>query len=165
LNSNAGEDARAPRTAHRDRLIAATITATPLLMPFYFDYDQLLLAIPAVLFAADLIGRDRTVPLPWTDRWLLRLWPAQYAWLMLNSDIADLTRVNLGVPLLAAVAGLLIVRAGKQAVGAVASSSDSTSSVSVTSLFADRNTDARLHAELPGSPGRPAILAGRRAAS
>ena len=37
----------------RDRLIAAAIAATPLLMPFYFDYDQLLLAIPAVLLAAE----------------------------------------------------------------------------------------------------------------
>ena len=37
----------------RDRLIAATIAAMPLLMPFYFDYDLLLLAIPAVLVAAN----------------------------------------------------------------------------------------------------------------
>ncbi len=38
-------------------LIAATVASTPLLMPFYFDYDQLLLAIPAVLFAAEWIRR------------------------------------------------------------------------------------------------------------
>ena len=34
------------RRVGRDRLIAATIVATPLLMPFYFDYDLLLLSVP-----------------------------------------------------------------------------------------------------------------------
>ncbi|HZL36484.1 MAG TPA: glycosyltransferase family 87 protein [Tepidisphaeraceae bacterium] len=97
----------------RDRLIAATIAATPLLMPFYFDYDQLLLAVPAVLLAADLIRRDRAISLRAGDRWLLRIWPVYYVWLMLNPDIALLTRVNLSVPLLAVVAGLLIARAGR----------------------------------------------------
>jgi hypothetical protein len=37
----------------RDRLIAAAVVAMPLVMPFYFDYDLLLLAIPAVLVAAE----------------------------------------------------------------------------------------------------------------
>src|SRR2546430_4183331 len=40
------------RTASPDRAIAATIAAMPLLMPFYFDYDLLLLAVPATLYAA-----------------------------------------------------------------------------------------------------------------
>jgi hypothetical protein len=94
----------------RDRVIAATIAATPLLMPFYFDYDQLLLAVPAVLLAADML-RQRDPLLAKVDRWLLRIWPAHFVWLMVNPDIALLTRVNLTVPLLAGVVALLIVRA------------------------------------------------------
>ena len=99
--------------SRRDRLIAAAIASTPLLMPFYFDYDLLLLAIPAVLFTVDLMGRDRSLPLPFTDRWLLRIWPVQYVWMMLNPDIGTATHVNFGVVLLSAVTGLLIVRAGQ----------------------------------------------------
>lgn len=108
------DDETIDATARRDRLIAATIAATPLLMPFYFDYDQLLLAVPAVLFAADLMRRDAARPLPKADVWLLRIWPAHYVWLMLNPDIALLTHVNLSVPLLAAVACLLITRAARR---------------------------------------------------
>ena len=75
----------------RDRVIAATIAATPLLMPFYFDYDQLLLAVPAVLLAADML-RQRDPLLAKIDLWLLRIWPAHFVWLMVNPDIALLTR-------------------------------------------------------------------------
>jgi hypothetical protein len=107
--------------ARRDRVIAAAIASTPLLMPFYFDYDQLLLAIPAVLFAVDLIGRDRKLPLPLTDRWLLRIWPVQYAWMMLNADVAVATHVNIGVVLLVGVCGLLIARAGRDRMALVGS--------------------------------------------
>jgi hypothetical protein len=97
----------------RDRLIAAAVASTPLLMPFYFDYDQLLLAVPATLLAADLLRRDRSQPLPWADRWLLRIWPAHFIWLMVNPDVALKTHLNLAVPLLTAVAALLIARAGR----------------------------------------------------
>jgi hypothetical protein len=126
----------------RDRLIAAAITATPLLMPFYFDYDQLLLAIPAVLFAAEFIRRDPGVPLTWTERWLLRIWPIQYAWLLLNSDVAAVTHINFGVPLLAAVAGLLIVRAGSQVKAVATASSRSACAISPARYLTDINTDA-----------------------
>jgi hypothetical protein len=96
----------------RDRIIAATIAATPLLMPFYFDYDQLLLAVPAVLLASEIISRGHLHLQP-AERWLLRIWPIHYVWLMLNPDVALLTRVNLTVPLLAGVVGLLISRAAQ----------------------------------------------------
>ena len=102
----------------RGRLIAATIAATPLLVPFYFDYDLLLLAVPAVLLAGEMLrhGRAADAPatgaaLPRADRWLLLAWPALYAWLMINADVAEKTRLNLAVPLLAVVAGLSIARA------------------------------------------------------
>jgi hypothetical protein len=82
-------------------------------MPFYFDYDLLLLAVPAVLLAAEMLQRKNvaTGPLPAADRWLLLAWPALYAWLMVNADVAEKTRVNLAVPLLVAVAALSIARA------------------------------------------------------
>jgi hypothetical protein len=43
------------------RLIAATIVSMPLLMPYYMDYDLLLLAVPAVLFAGDWLESGRHV--------------------------------------------------------------------------------------------------------
>jgi hypothetical protein len=97
----------------RGRLIAATIAATPLLMPFYFDYDLLLLAVPAVLLAGEILRQKgvANAPLPAVDRWLMLAWSALYVWLMVNADVAEHTRVNLAVPLLAAVAGLSIARA------------------------------------------------------
>ncbi len=113
LSQTPGESP-ADYATRRDRLIAATIAATPLVMPFYFDYDQLLLAIPAVLLAADVIRRDRGNRLPRIDAWLLRIWPLQYAWLMINPDVAAATRTNIGVLLLTAVAGLLIARTTQQ---------------------------------------------------
>jgi hypothetical protein len=91
----------------RDRLIAATIAAMPLVMPFYFDYDLLLLAIPAVLVAAGgqafIAGRGRTL--------LIGTWSALFVWMIINPDVAELTRVNGAVPLLGVVAGMLVVRA------------------------------------------------------
>ncbi len=101
-----------------DRIIAATIVCTPLIMPFYFDYDQLLLAVAAVLFAREQLHRQNTSvgkvePGKIRDRWIMRLWPAWYVWLMINPDVALLTRVNFTVILLAGVAGLLVARASK----------------------------------------------------
>jgi hypothetical protein len=94
----------------RDRLIAATVAAMPLLMPYYVDYDLLLLAVPAVLLGREWLqrpaGRTSTA-----DRWLLRAWIALYLWLFVNPGTAQATRVNLAVPLLAAVAGGMVWRA------------------------------------------------------
>jgi hypothetical protein len=91
----------------RDRLIAATFATMPLVMPFYFDYDLLLLAIPAVLVAAGgqafIMGRGRTL--------LLGAGSALFLWMIVNPDIAELTRVNGAVPLLGVVAGVLVDRA------------------------------------------------------
>jgi hypothetical protein len=84
----------------RDRLIAATIAAMPLLMPFYFDYDLLLLAIPIVLCAREQLGRV-----------LVPASCALYLCLIINPDVAERTHVNLAVPLLAVVASTLVVRA------------------------------------------------------
>ena len=91
-----------------DRLIAATVTAMPLLMPYYMDYDLLLLAVPAVLFAANVTRRGKTDRL---DRWTITTWLVLYPWLFLNAAVGWETHVSLTVPLLTALSGLLIVRA------------------------------------------------------
>jgi hypothetical protein len=109
----------------RDGMIAATIAVGPLLMPFYFDYDLLLLAVPATLFAGGMLGamkewapaepssqsRSGRSPLQTTARWTVRAWITLYAVLLVNPAMGSLTHVNFAVPLLAAVAGMLIVRA------------------------------------------------------
>ena len=70
-------------------------------MPFYFDYDLLLLAVPAVLAAR---GRD-------ADGRVIAAWVALFAWLMVNPHVAALTRVNGTVVLLALLAGVTMARA------------------------------------------------------
>lgn len=98
--------ARALHGRNRDCLIAATIASTPLLMPFYFDYDLLLLAVPAVLTAAQFMRRS----ISGLNRWIAGTWIVLYAWLMINPDVAEKTRINLAVPLLAILACMLIAR-------------------------------------------------------
>jgi hypothetical protein len=88
-------------------LIAATIASAPLLMPFYFDYDLLLLAAAAALL---------TRP----TRLHLGLWAALYAWLFVNPYVAGGLRFNLTVPLLWCVAVSLVDRALHEAEQAAA---------------------------------------------
>jgi hypothetical protein len=92
-----------------DGLIAAAIAAMPLLMPFYFDYDLLLISVAAVLYAGTRL-RAATDGLA-IDRWLTRAWVALYLWLMVNSTIARLTHVNGTVLILTGLALLLARRA------------------------------------------------------
>lgn len=86
-----------------DRFISLTILSMPLLMPFYFDYDLLLLIIPAVLIANErLVNRDSS---PATS-WLTVAGCVLYAWTMFNPPVAEVTGVSLTVPLLASVVAL-----------------------------------------------------------
>jgi hypothetical protein len=88
----------ARRTRSTETLVAATVVAAPLLMPFYFDYDLLLLAVAAAL------GRRLTA-----------LWSALYLWLFINPYVAGAVRFNVTVPLLWALAEFhLRVAARKQ---------------------------------------------------
>ncbi|MBC7782618.1 MAG: DUF2029 domain-containing protein [Burkholderiales bacterium] len=95
----------------RDRLISATIACAPLLMPFYFDYDLLLLAIPATLMATEALSRPADQSVPTLQKWLNRTWLALYAWMLINPGMASATRVNLNVVLLSAVAVMMLQRA------------------------------------------------------
>ncbi len=94
----------------RDRLIAATITTMPLLMPYYVDYDLLLLAVPLVLFVRGWLhecsGAGRV-----SDRWIARSWLVLYLWLFLNPGLTGQTQVNFGVIALSIVCAQTIRRA------------------------------------------------------
>jgi hypothetical protein len=92
----------------RDRLMAACIVAMPLLMPFYFDYDLLLLAVPAALLAREAAAGDELL-----DRWLVAAWAALYAWLIVNSTVATATTFNGTVVLLTVLAAMMIRRAAR----------------------------------------------------
>jgi hypothetical protein len=96
----------------RDRLIAATICISPLLMPFYFDYDLLLLSVPAVLFAGDILTRaeERSS----SEKWLTRTWGLMYLWLFFNPAIAGKINVNITTILLSIVASQMVLRAARK---------------------------------------------------
>jgi Glycosyltransferase family 87 len=99
------------RAVSRDRLIAATISAMPLLMPFYFDYDLLLLSVAAVLFAGEVLSRPVGATMSHSQKLLTGAWIGLYLWLMVNPQIAAASGINVTVVLLGAVAGLSIARA------------------------------------------------------
>lgn len=83
--------------ARRDGAISLAITAMPLLMPYYMDYDLLLLAVPAVLLAGKRMA-DATV-----DRRQVWAWLAFFACLYFNAAIADSTRISVTILLLLAL--------------------------------------------------------------
>jgi len=97
-----------------DQVIATATVAMPLMMPFYFDYDLLLLAVPAVLLARNLRTQlhqgGPNMELSPVDRWLLGLWALLFVVMYVNPGLGQYTRVNLGVLLLTAVCLLLMLR-------------------------------------------------------
>jgi hypothetical protein len=100
---------RGPRDASStDRLIAAAIAAMPLLMPFYFDYDLLLISVAVVLYAVDYQRYSQHFP---EDRWLIRTWMCLFVVLEFGTVLAGHTRVHPIVPLVSVAAALLIRRA------------------------------------------------------
>lgn len=102
-----------PKSSHRrDRLIIATIVAMPLLMPFYFDYDLLLLTVPAVLFAAGCIQQKHGSRSS-ADRWIVVNWIALYLWQMINDEFAGKFHLNVSVLLLTTLASMLIRHMGR----------------------------------------------------
>jgi len=90
-------------------VIAATIVAMPLLMPFYFDYDLLLLSVAAVLFEYEIFEQQREMNSE--ERWLLRAWVALFVVMFFNASVSGIIRLHLAVVCLTAVALLHIRRA------------------------------------------------------
>lgn len=86
-----------------DRLIAATIAAMPLVMPYYMDYDLLLLALPATLLSADAMSGSRKVG---RAVWA---WAFLFLTLYVNPGLSGQTRVNLAAPLVAIVGGATMI--------------------------------------------------------
>lgn len=84
--------------ARTDHLIAATIVATPLLSMFFFDYDVLILAVPAVLCAVIALREG-------VDRGVLWGWIIVYATLYISTRFAVKTGVSPAAP---AMTGLLL---------------------------------------------------------
>jgi len=97
----------APSGRSRRRLIAVAVASMPLMMPYYLDYDLLLLAVPAVLFARDWLQRD-SARAPTAERWQLALWIALFFETQINPGLAGQTRFNLSVPIMAALWGVTI---------------------------------------------------------
>lgn len=104
------------RSVATDRMIVATIISMPLLMPFYFDYDLLLLAVPAVLTAGEVLMHSPGARMDRLQRLLAGSWIGLYAWLMINPPMAAGSRVNVAVVILGAMSGFAIARAaGREA--------------------------------------------------
>jgi hypothetical protein len=99
------------RATPQDRLIAAAISMMPLLMPYYMDYDLLLLAIPVVLFASERVRADR--PPERVDLALIVGWAVLFPWLFINAEFGATTRVSLTVPLLTVLAAFQAYRAAR----------------------------------------------------
>ncbi len=89
----------AKRSTSEDNAITATIVCSPLIMPFYFDYDLLLMAVPIVLYTAERLSRsDR-----WRfDGWLTLGWCATAVYMIPQPHVAEATHFN-GTALLLAV--------------------------------------------------------------
>jgi hypothetical protein len=99
---------RKRQTSTIDPVIAITIIAIPLLVPYFMDYDLLLLAIPAVLTAHRWMQPDFAIGR--ADRILLGGWIALFVWMYFNPAVAGQTRFNLIVPMIGAISGLSIYR-------------------------------------------------------
>lgn len=91
-----------------DRIIAAIVVASPLIVPYYMDYDLVLLVIPAVLFAGEWLADPQSIGR--CERRLLWAWAALFAATYVNPGFAREFHFNLTTPVLLVVAGLHILR-------------------------------------------------------
>jgi len=94
--------------AMRDRLIALTIVTMPLLMPFYFDYDLLLLSAAASLVAREHLASGEPIA-----RRMLAGWAILFAWTIFNPAVAGATHVNGTVLALVGLSGMMMRQAMK----------------------------------------------------
>ena len=117
LSRSTGRGKRSVTTSI-DRFITATICTMPLLMPYYMDYDLLLLAVPAVLLAGEWIANPKSVIR--ADRYLLAAWIALFLDTYANPGLGAHLRLNLAVPLIGVVSALSIGRCFRKAVASAA---------------------------------------------
>jgi hypothetical protein len=89
------------------RWLAAAICVMPLVMPYYMDYDLLLLAAAAVLMVAEVIESGA---LSRTDRGLAWMWVGYFLWLTFQPPFVTGWRVNLNVVALASLSVMMIAR-------------------------------------------------------
>ena len=118
--------------ASLDRFIAATILATPLLVPFFFDYDLLLLVIAAVLIGREMlaVADDSRAAV-----WLRRVGAIAFAWTLVNPPLAESTGANLTVPLLCIAFGLQVRRCTRQVASPIAVAEDNRESCAETNFL------------------------------
>jgi alpha-1,2-mannosyltransferase len=93
-----------------DRLIIAAVLCMPLLMPFYFDYDLLLLAVPLTLAAREMRAGIARGDFSTGDKRMVQLVVVLYFWLFANSWAGKMVHVNLAVPLLTVLGAIAIKR-------------------------------------------------------
>jgi hypothetical protein len=92
-------------------VIAACLVSMPLVMPYFMDYDLLLLAVPATLMARQISLGGR--PLRAVDRACLATCGALFLWLFIGPALPTAWRVSLTVPLLTTLSVTMIVRAAR----------------------------------------------------
>jgi alpha-1,2-mannosyltransferase len=100
--------ARAVWVGRKDRgrtdiMIASAIVATPLLVPFYFDYDAALLSVGAVLSASYCLREESDSRLMWG-------WIVVYVTLMFSTPITSLINFNPAVPAIVLLMGILVAK-------------------------------------------------------
>lgn len=101
------------RSRGDERFVIAALVAMPMLMPYFLDYDLLLLAVPAVMYAGRMLESQQ--------RWGLAAWTGLYICLLINSPIGRLTHVNLAVVMLGLLsAGMIGDYVRDKEIGAVA---------------------------------------------
>jgi hypothetical protein len=93
---------RTDRT-RRDQLIALTICASPVLMPYFMDYDLLLLAIPAVLIAKHWIDVGAPAAI---GRFAPLIWSILFISLYVNPGLTGSIRLNFAALLTIATASI-----------------------------------------------------------
>jgi len=101
--------ARAVWLARKDRsrtdlMIACAIVATPLLVPFYFDYDAALLSVAAVLSASYCLREGADARLMWG-------WIVVFVMVMFSTPMTGYVNFNPSVPALAGLMGILAAKA------------------------------------------------------
>jgi len=105
-------------TSSPDRIIAAVIVCAPLIMPYYMDYDLVLLVIAAVLFASEFLADPQGVIE--SDLQLISAWVALFVVTYINPGFAREFHFNLTAVALCALALMHIRRCFRDPLGMTA---------------------------------------------